>query len=67
MRVGEVLYFGRGHLATMLRGLQKPLCRKHGVGTVHEDVYDSRGLQPGIQDEFPGTGRDRRHPIHWFI
>ena len=47
--------------------LQKPLCRKHGVGTVHEDVYDSRGLQPGLQDEFPGTGHDRRHPIHRFI
>ena len=51
----------------MLRGLQKPLRRKHRVGTVHEDVYDSRGLQPGIQDEFPGTGRDRCHPIQWFI
>ena len=38
-----------------------------GLETVHEDVYDSRGLQPGLQDEFPGTGHDRRHPIHRFI
>ena len=37
------------------------------VGTIHKDVYDSWSLQPGIQDEFPGTCHDRRHPIQWFI
>ena len=64
MRAGEVLYFGRGHFATMLWGLQKPLRRKHGVGTVHKDLYDSRSMQLSLQDEFPDARRDCRHPCH---
>ena len=46
----------------MLWGLQKPLCRKHGVGTIHEDLYDSRSMQPSLQDEFPDARRDCCHP-----
>ena len=43
-------------------------CLDHSTTTADvEDVYDSRSLQPGIQDKFPGTGRDRRHPVQWFI